>query len=192
MGTYAYQATGEVFIETGTYRGDSLAAAAVQFPLCHSIEWDYDLYRAALVRFEDQPGVKLWHGSSPQLLRPLCDPRQVTVFWLDAHFMADRDGMAMHDPAYGQCPLLAELAVIAAVPWQSAVTVLIDDAHLFGEAFWTDPADADGTVAVGEHRTLRQGLKRAEWPTEAQLRSILPEWSCEPVEGSVLRLERFW
>jgi hypothetical protein len=54
-----------VFVETGTYEGDSLALALPLFPSLHSIEVDADFYARACSRFRDQPNVRLYHDESP-------------------------------------------------------------------------------------------------------------------------------
>src|SRR5262249_34974387 len=117
----------EVFIETGTNKGDSLAAAvAAGYPACLSVEFVEGLHLFASERFPGQPRVRLFHGSSPDTLPKMIDPTRTTTFWLDAHYSgSDR---SWQDPRYGECPLLEELKVIMAAPWQSWPILCIDDA----------------------------------------------------------------
>src|SRR5262245_39379625 len=103
----------EVFIETGTNKGDSLAAAlAAGYPRCLSVEFVEDLHRLAQKRFADDARVRLFHGSSPDTLPAMIDPALTTTFWLDAHYSGSDRGW--QDPRYGECPLLRELEVIMA------------------------------------------------------------------------------
>src|SRR5262245_31694637 len=122
----------EVFIETGTQRGDSLAAAlAAGYPECLSVEYTDLFYRFAKERFANDSRVRLFHGSSPDVLPAMIDPIKTTTFWLDAHYSgSDR---AWQDPKYGECPLLQELEVILAAPWRQPPIICIDDAYIFHE-----------------------------------------------------------
>jgi hypothetical protein len=117
----------EIFVETGTYRGDSLAIAHPCFPECHSVELSPELYQAAVARFEGTPGLHLHLGSSPEVLIGLRSRRQEqpVVYWLDAHWCAV-DQSAGED---AQSPLLEELEAIGHLHADS--TVLIDDARLY-------------------------------------------------------------
>lgn len=76
----------DVFIETGTFRGDSLMnAVAAGFRQLDSIECCERLYQAARRRFADYAHVSLHLGSSGGILPKITDPELATTFWLDAH-----------------------------------------------------------------------------------------------------------
>lgn len=117
-----------VFIESGTFRGDTVAAMRPYFDRLISIELFDDLHKAAAVRFADDAAVTIIKGDSgkvmPEILRELDSP---AVFWLDGHFSGD--GTALAEDT--QCPIIAELAAIAARNHKSDI-ILIDDARLFG------------------------------------------------------------
>lgn len=125
----------EIFIETGFGGGDTLQRAVQEsYQEIHSIEVDAGLLIAKAHLFANDPRVHLHQGSSREILASLCQPARSTVFWLDAHYSAGqytsdhlRD-LAMLDPQVGQCALLAELAIIRAVPWEVWPILLIDDA----------------------------------------------------------------
>lgn len=113
------------FIETGTYRGDTAAWAAGHFARVTTIELSPAFHAAAQARFLAQPAVRCLVGDSPTALREIVSALAgPALFWLDAHWSgldtAGRDA---------ECPLLAEIAVINAVP--RTHTVLVDDARLF-------------------------------------------------------------
>jgi hypothetical protein len=122
-----------VFIETGTYQGESLDLAMhAGYQELHSIEFSKENHDSAKQRFIGKQHVHLYHGTSPAWLTSLINPsmtaRHVT-FWLDAHFQGT--SITEQDASYGQCPLLDELQAIFAHNWPVAPLILIDDAHRF-------------------------------------------------------------
>jgi hypothetical protein len=131
LATILSQAPANVFVETGTFHGESLDfARTLPFERLHSVELSKELHEAATVRFADDARVVLHHGDSaeilPRILRQIEEP---AVFWLDAHY-------CLLDSARGtkDSPLLEEIAAIAAHEAAARVahTVLIDDHHIFG------------------------------------------------------------
>src|SRR5919197_4861798 len=93
----------KVFVETGTYEGDSLQAATDFFDELHTIELSDELFARAAERFEGSPQVQVHHGSSPDVLGELSGRlrRRSVLYWLDAHWCGE-------DSARGEveCPLL--------------------------------------------------------------------------------------
>lgn len=117
-----------VLIETGTYGGDGVAAAlAAGFSDVRSVELSPQLHQAAAARFAGDGRVRLWLGHSaerlPEMLAGVVTP---ATFWLDAHYSGG--STAGSEDA---CPLLAELAAIAAHPIKTH-TILIDDVRQLG------------------------------------------------------------
>lgn len=170
MGILTQFQQADVFIETGLGHGQSLRLALQQpFDRLHSIEIDPTLigWFAAMPEGKD-PRLTLHLGSSPDVLPRICDPARLTMVWLDAHYSAgqytsdsavDRGRL---DPRFGQCPLLAELAILRAVPWVAGCRpwIYIDDAACF-----LTPA-YEGMLAQHD---------RAAYPTEAEIRAALPD-----------------
>ena len=117
-----------VFVETGTFHGDSVAAVADRFSRVYSIEIEPTLYRNARDRFAGRSEIDIRLGRSGEVLAQLraegAWARRRALFWLDAHWCES----AGADPA-GQCPLLDELAAIGRV--DKAAVIAIDDARLF-------------------------------------------------------------
>lgn len=182
----------DVFVETGTSEGRTLANASQVFKECHSIEMNQDVYLAAIKRFRRVPNVRIYHGSSPDVLSCILDPTKSTFFWLDAHY--DPGSIEIPDK-YGQCPLLEELKAIMSVEWQAPVYIMIDDAHVFFDDFWNRPAvdhtNPDGTVVpdvvrMGNIGLRRTNLRREEWPTFEQIQKLLPNHELVQIED-VLR-----
>jgi hypothetical protein len=113
-------------IETGTYRGDTIAVLGRSFDRIYSIELNRDYFEAAARRFDHAHNVTVLHGDSGELVRELVGRVNVpTLFWLDAHYSGG-------DTARGDVdsPVTAELAAILEQRRQADV-ILIDDARLF-------------------------------------------------------------
>jgi hypothetical protein len=116
-----------IFVETGTFEGDSLDQVLPLFEQLYSVELSPDYYQRALQRFQDHVAVQLYHDRSKdflQQLQPMLQDRSV-LYWLDAHWCV-ADETAGEE---SQCPLLEELAAIGSLNPESVI--LIDDARLF-------------------------------------------------------------
>lgn len=126
------------FVETGTYRGDTVAAMLAEPRVVdevYSFELSEELYAAAHARFEGEGRLYLFCGDSGKWVRHILSDSAIAVrapalFWLDAH--AGEVGTA---GAYGECPLREELRVIFAHSVREHV-VYIDDVRLFGHGQW--------------------------------------------------------
>ncbi len=147
----------EVFIETGTYRGDTLSYAIKQgFRELHSIEYDLKNYEHSLNRFTDVSNIYIHHGSSPEILPTIINEHATTTFWLDAHYQGTRQ--EEQDIKYGQCPLISELEIINTVQWNKLPYILIDDANVY-----IKPPSED--------------FKREQWPDIKDIKNILPDYN---------------
>ncbi len=112
----------EIFVETGTYFGDSVAEAEPMFPLCYSIEIVDELYAQAQERFKDQHNIKLLHGNSAAKIAEIdFSDCKSAFFWLDAHYSGGVTG------GEGECPLIKEIEYISALPIDTYI--FIDDAR---------------------------------------------------------------
>jgi hypothetical protein len=109
-----------VFIETGTYKGDTAAWAAEHFARVFTIEIDPDLHAAAEQRFARARHVCCRLGDSRAVLAEILPAlgHAPALIWLDAHNCGceDRDS-----------PLLAEIELVNRFLPQAAI--LIDDAR---------------------------------------------------------------
>ncbi|MEY2924119.1 MAG: hypothetical protein RLZZ337_667 [Bacteroidota bacterium] len=140
---------GKVFVETGTYLGDTVQLALdAGFDLIHTIEVDQGMFNKCQERFKNNNKVKLWFGDSvdfiPKIVDGLTSP---ATFWLDAHASGPLAG-----GRYARCPLVLELeAIYVREKLQAAETrseeqhekssidshtIMIDDRRLFGSAEW--------------------------------------------------------
>lgn len=120
-----------ILVETGTFRGDMLAALANDFAKFYSIELSPELWQRAKERFAAMPQIALIQGDSgieiKKLLPALDRP---ALFWLDGHYSAGDTARGDKDT-----PVLDELAAILDVKTVSHI-IVIDDARCFG----SDPA----------------------------------------------------
>lgn len=114
-----------VFVETGTYLGDTAAWASRQFKRVITIEASETLANDARARWSHLTNIEFLTGESLDQLRlvvPLLD--SPTLFWLDAHWSVGN--------TYGgekECPLLEEIGALRTV--NNLNILLIDDARLF-------------------------------------------------------------
>lgn len=115
-------------VETGTFRGDSAAEIADALGSCVTVELDRSHFDRASRRFAADNRVTVLLGSSADHLRSVCSQLTgPTLFWLDGHYSGAGTAGARY-----QCPVLAELDAVAALPDPTEHVVLVDDARLFG------------------------------------------------------------
>ena len=116
----------DVFIETGTYRGDMIQGLRGRFAELHSIELSDALFERAEARFRGDPRIKIHHGDSGRVLAQVLEAcREPALFWLDAHYSGGATARGAIDS-----PIAQELQHILTHP-VSGHAVLIDDARLF-------------------------------------------------------------
>ncbi len=113
------------FVETGTYRGDTIAVVRKHVARSVSIELDETLCALARRRFRRHSDVEILWGDSGTLMASVVEGLvEPAAFWLDGHYSggvtADRGGDA---------PILSELEAVLASP--TSHLILIDDARLF-------------------------------------------------------------
>lgn len=134
-------AKGDVFVETGTHKGDGIVLALdYGFKHIHTVELDDKLYTDACTKFNSYPNVKLYQGSSPDCLKTIITDPSISdkegTFWLDAH-------------GWKAAPLLEELAVIQTHPIKTH-TIFMDDRRLLGTAEWNFLKEDDVLKKVKE------------------------------------------
>lgn len=123
------QSGARVFVETGTWRGDTVAKIAPYVGRAVTIELDQALFEAARERFADAPTIEVIHGDSGDVIGELLPGLESpAVFWLDGHYSGPGTGLGSRET-----PIAAELGHVLAGADRRDV-VLIDDARLFGHA----------------------------------------------------------
>jgi hypothetical protein len=117
-----------VFVETGTFYGDTLAAVENDFDRLYSIELHPRLAQRAERRFRHNPRVTIVQGDSASRLGPVL--HQVSgpaVLLFDGHYSGKLTARGDVDT-----PILGELDVAFREGTPDDV-ILIDDARLFGK-----------------------------------------------------------
>jgi hypothetical protein len=130
-----------VFVETGSYRGETIEWARHRFDRVYSIELSPEFHAECRRRFAEAPNVVLIQDDSVRALeRLLPEIGDQCVLWLDAHYSSK--GTARGAQAV---PLLDELAVIGRQRRRDHV-ILIDDVRLFGSSDPTGLVDWTGVT----------------------------------------------
>ena len=116
-----------VFVETGTYFGDMVAAMTDHFDEIYSIELSKEYYERARKRFKGLRHVHLVRGDSGKELENIA--RQISqpaLFWLDAHYSGGSTARGNNDT-----PVFEELHAVLSSKGACGV-IIIDDARFFG------------------------------------------------------------
>lgn len=116
----------QLFVETGTFLGETTLAMSGIFERCWTVEIDKALYEQALHRFEGRANITALHGDSESLIvKILSEIDAPAVFWLDGHYSRANTGRGAIDT-----PIVNELTRIFEHPIKTHV-ILIDDARQF-------------------------------------------------------------
>ena len=116
-----------VFIETGTFMGDTINNIKSYFSDVYTIELNHDFARNATIRFLNDKNVKVIQGDSSDVLLTLCPViNKPAFFWLDGHWSGGTTAKGKKD-----CPLLDELNAIVQ-HFKYECVIAIDDVRLFG------------------------------------------------------------
>ena len=117
----------DVFVETGTFHGDTLITMAPLFNELHSVELSKELWQESAERLKSHTNVKIEQGNSPDWISKLMPSikEASALFWLDAHWCVSEKTAGENS----QCPLIQEITSIGNLNTNSAI--IIDDARLF-------------------------------------------------------------
>jgi hypothetical protein len=116
----------KLFVETGTFLGETTLMMASVFERCWTVEIDQALYEQALRRFQGHHNITALHGdSASRIVDILRDIDAPAVFWLDGHYSRANTGRGITDTA-----IVSELVHIFEHPIKEHV-ILIDDARDF-------------------------------------------------------------
>lgn len=122
------QITFDIFVETGTFQGETIKESGQFFKEIHTIEFSERFYNKARECFNDNPHIHCYYGDSKDVIKqilPKIAQDRAIFFWLDAHWCVHEDTAG----ETSQCPLLGELQAIEALNDNSFI--VIDDARLF-------------------------------------------------------------
>lgn len=145
-----------VFIEAGTYRGDTVAFFVPYADSIVSIELQRGLYAAAVRRFANEPKVSIVYGDAlTEIPRVVGTTPTPPLVFLDGHFSGE--GTATGEEME---PAMAMLAALGSVAMPGA-TLVIDDLRMFGSGLLGFPQLDEITTAVRgafPHANIRAGL----------------------------------
>lgn len=150
----------EVFIETGTFRGESLEfASSLPFNELHSCDVSARHYNNAVEKFKNNKKINLHHESSHTLLRKIIDPKKSTTFWLDGHWQ--NLGADEIDIVATECPLKVELEQIFEKDWVVPPLILIDDARHY-------------PVKKSDKKLSKNGYDMKQWISIEEIVNMMP------------------
>ena len=140
----------KTFIETGTFKGDTLASVAATGIRSISVELSPEYFDRANQRFAGIRNVELHQGDAGDVLpRIVATLQEPALFWLDGHYSA---GQTAHGVLAS--PVSAEVRSILDSPVKGHV-MLIDDANEFtGEGGYPELGKFLTAIAeTGRYRT---------------------------------------
>lgn len=116
-----------LFVETGTFQGETLNNMIPHFKRLVSIELNHSFAESCKTKFSTYKNVTIVEGDSSKELESICkELDEPTFFWLDGHWSGGNTGRGDKD-----CPLLEEIEVIVKHCKEMCV-IAIDDVRLFG------------------------------------------------------------
>lgn len=121
---YAKRYNCKTFIETGTYKGDTINACKDFFDELFSIELGHDLFVTSKIRFSNIEKIHILEGNSGDILPQITKKNSPTLFWLDAHYSGGETAQGPEDS-----PIIKELDFILENNFEGCI--LIDDARCF-------------------------------------------------------------
>lgn len=141
-----------VFIETGTYMGDTVEYVKNQFSKIYSIELSRELAEKARQRFASNNKIAIVQGdSAAQLANILQLVHAPCLLWLDGHYSSEfwvGDEYVVTAKGEKETPILEELRQVANHSIKNHV-ILIDDARLFvGKSDYPHMKELRSFVAV--------------------------------------------
>ncbi|MDD5585095.1 MAG: hypothetical protein PHV55_08585 [Candidatus Omnitrophica bacterium] len=168
--SYAKKFAVRTFIETGTYRGDTVDAVKDIFQKIFSIELSKKLFLETKYKFLKHKHITILQGDSAKVLpHILANLSQPCLFWLDAHHTCFRDAVK----GEVETPLVQELNCI--LEHLGDHVILIDDARL--------------TTVEGKTECLRP----EEWPMLEELKTLVfkkrHDWIFE-VKNDIIRIHK--
>lgn len=115
-----------ILVETGTFRGDMVAAQRKNFEHIYSIELSEKLWADAVKRFQKFNNISIMQGDSGNVLKEIINTlKQPAIFWLDGHYSAGETAKGEKE-----CPIFEELDCIL-INNQFKHVLLVDDARCF-------------------------------------------------------------
>jgi hypothetical protein len=122
-----------IFIETGTFLGDTIDFFKEKFEFLYSIELSETLSIRAQKRFSNQGNIRIINGNSGEVLGEIVkNLKEPALFWLDGHYSSEfymNGEYFITAKGDTNTPIEKELDIILCSKIQHII--LIDDARLF-------------------------------------------------------------
>jgi hypothetical protein len=123
----------DVFVETGTFLGDTVEYFRNKYKQVYSVELSEELAAKATKRFSEAANVRIIQGDSGIVLEKLVtEIDRPTLYWLDGHYSSEfflGDTYIKTARTEKDTPIVKELEVLLHDTHQHVI--LIDDARLF-------------------------------------------------------------
>jgi len=137
-----------LFVETGTYLGNTALLASELFRAVITIENDTRYIDKARTRCMNKSNILVIFGDSAEELVEIAKSiRRPAIFWLDAHIMRGENGKP------GDCPVLEELDALRQVNGDSYI--MIDDASIYASERKGWPSLEEVKDKLGETHNVR-------------------------------------
>ncbi|KRH96853.1 hypothetical protein ASL19_15895 [Cylindrospermopsis sp. CR12] len=122
-----------IYVETGTYLGDTTNFLSQRFPKVISIEPEATLFEKAKKRFSDKKDVHILHGCSEDIFPTLLTELNGDInFWLDGHYSGGDFWKTYKGKS--DTPIISELRHIRDnIHKFNQVAILVDDIRCFQE-----------------------------------------------------------
>ena len=114
----------DVFVEGGTYKGDTAKSMSEKFRKVYTIEKSDAMFEMAKENLKDIENIAMLKGDTREHLHSIMTYNDNILFWLDAHWSG---GLTYGEE--DECPLVEELEII--FEYNKNYVILIDDARLF-------------------------------------------------------------
>jgi len=114
----------DVFVEGGTYLGNTAKAMSYIFRKVFTIEKSEIMFKRAEENLKNFDNVELLMGDTREYFGKILQSNDNILFWLDSHWSGG-DTYGEND----ECPLMDELKII--FKYRKNYVILIDDARLF-------------------------------------------------------------
>ena len=122
-----------IFIETGTYQGDTILPLEINFQELHTIEIKEDFFLNVRKKYNStlenkKKKINFHLGDSSIILTKICPKiNNNAIFFLDGHWSSGNTGRGNKD-----CPIYEELESIMLHHSHNSI-IIIDDCRLFGK-----------------------------------------------------------
>lgn len=122
---YAKKLDCKIFVETGTYKGDTVNSCKDYFDELFSIELSHELFLYCKNKFSGFDKIHIFEGDSERVLPEIVQGiNKPILFWLDAHYSGGETARGEQDS-----PIIKELNYI--LENVQSFCILIDDARCF-------------------------------------------------------------